>query len=358
VFRRTLALLSLATIFVTPSTAAGASCTGSWTALPLRSHHFPEGVATITQDDAWLIAWDRMGPYEDDQGFAYHWDGSAWTRLPTPDPGTGEHLRGVGAIATDDVWIVGTWQETYHIHAYAVHWDGVRLTSVPIEAGRFPDLNAVDGVAADDVWAVGDVYADGEYRSVTMHWDGIEWTEVPTLQRQRRTNYLRDIVAIASDDVWAIGAYSVPHEGFRPLALHWDGVKWSKTDAGAAGSFRAVAATPRGRVWAIGGNSKGLLAERWNGRGWKVMPAPDDTEGGTVIESVSAVAGNEIWAAGSFEYRSSFFRWDGTAWHVEQALTRPSQPLESVDSLPSGVSFAAGYTPRGGILALRRCPAV
>jgi hypothetical protein len=353
VLRRTLLLLlSLITISVTPSAAAVASCTGSWTDLPIRSHHNPEGVAAITQDDAWLVAWDT-GSDEQPHGSAYHWDGAAWIRVPTPNPGTGEELRGVGAIAADDVWIVGR----RYLHPYTVHWDGTRLTSVPIDAGRFAELEAVDGVAADDVWAVGTHFADGEYRSVTVHWDGAEWTEVPTPQPERATSFLADVEVIASDDVWAVGLSKLPRELGRPLALHWDGVSWSRTSAGPTGSFHAVAATPRGRVWAMGAGRHGQLAERWNGSEWKVMPTPDAGRG-TFFNSVSAVAGDEVWAAGSAGYRGSLFRWDGTAWQVEEVPGQPYTPLVSVDSLPTGVSFAAGTTNRDDILALRRCPAV
>ena len=352
--RRTLAFLALAaTSLVAPPAAAGTSCTGSWTVLPLRSHHFPEGVAAITEDDAWLIAHD-FGPDEQGQAFAYHWDGSAWTRIPTPAPGRAEALSAVDAIATDDVWMVGTWQ-TFPQHPYTVHWNGSHLTNVPVEAGRYAELEAVDGVAADDVWAVGTHFADGKYRSVTVHWDGVEWAEVPTPQLDRATSFLTDVVAITRHDVWAVGASKLPGELGRPMALHWDGASWSRTKAGPTGSFVTAAATPRGRVWAIGSDGHGQLAERWNGSAWKVMPTPDAGRG-TSIKSVSAVAGDELWGAGAAGYRASLFRWDGTTWQVEAVPRPPYVPLVSVDSLPTGVSFAVGTTNRDEILALRRCP--
>ena len=56
---------------------------------------------------------------------AEHWDGSAWTRIPTaPDADLGE-LYGVAAVASDDVWAVG--YTPYSIASrrpLIQHWDG------------------------------------------------------------------------------------------------------------------------------------------------------------------------------------------------------------------------------------------
>jgi hypothetical protein len=40
---------------------------------------------------------------------ALHWDGTAWTQVPFPDPagGIGGSLRGIKAISATDAWAVG-----------------------------------------------------------------------------------------------------------------------------------------------------------------------------------------------------------------------------------------------------------
>src|SRR3954454_23616981 len=71
--------------------------------------------------------------------------GLAWRMVPSPNV---VQLRGVAALATNDVWAVGGYPTTL-----IVHWDGTTwsVVSSPPTGG---ELNAVAAVAANDIWAV------------------------------------------------------------------------------------------------------------------------------------------------------------------------------------------------------------
>src|SRR3954452_5628943 len=106
--RRCLLLAALLVLSVAP--AAGAACTPAWRSLappsPGSYVNFFGGVSALSANDAWAV-----GEYDDLTGplhsFASHWDGTGWTVVPTPNPGSGGVLDGVAALAPDDVWAVG-----------------------------------------------------------------------------------------------------------------------------------------------------------------------------------------------------------------------------------------------------------
>src|SRR5438093_1432772 len=59
-----------------------------------------------------------------------HWDGSSWTRVPSPSPGDLHPLFGVAAVATNDVWAVG-WQQTNSVDTTLIeHWNGIAWSVV------------------------------------------------------------------------------------------------------------------------------------------------------------------------------------------------------------------------------------
>ena len=58
-------------------------------------------VSAVATDDVWAVGLRGLGT------LAIHWDGTAWTIVPTPTPEGIADLAAVVALATDDVWAVG-----------------------------------------------------------------------------------------------------------------------------------------------------------------------------------------------------------------------------------------------------------
>lgn len=89
-----------------------------------------------------------------------HYDGRSWTEIPARNPGTaGQELVGVVAIASNDVWAVGTYDDGVAEHPMAQHWDGTRWRLVRAEdapgSPAADSLLAVDASSRTNVWAVG-----------------------------------------------------------------------------------------------------------------------------------------------------------------------------------------------------------
>ena len=59
-------------------------------------------VAAVSADDAWAVG---AGMFN--RALIEHWDGAAWTRVPSPDPGGGTVLNGVAALSATSAWAVG-----------------------------------------------------------------------------------------------------------------------------------------------------------------------------------------------------------------------------------------------------------
>jgi hypothetical protein len=73
-------------------------------------------VAARSATDVWAVGTrqDRSGAIPIDRTLTEHWNGSAWSVVPSPNVGGNDNLlNGVGA-ATGDVWTVGSSEVTAH----------------------------------------------------------------------------------------------------------------------------------------------------------------------------------------------------------------------------------------------------
>jgi len=91
-------------------------------------------------------------------------------------------LRRVGS-GPNDVWAVG-WDGTI------LHFDGAAWSSMP--SGTTDPLQAVRGTAANDVWIV------GQGGSI-LHWDGATWSKAKGGGETSLTG-----LAVASQHAWAM----------------------------------------------------------------------------------------------------------------------------------------------------------
>ena len=56
----------------------------------------------LAANDAWAVG------HVNDQTLTIHWNGTAWSIIPSPNPGISfNNLAAVAAIAPNDVWAVG-----------------------------------------------------------------------------------------------------------------------------------------------------------------------------------------------------------------------------------------------------------
>jgi hypothetical protein len=299
----------------------------------------------------------------------------SWQRVPSPNVGGAtlltNQLLAITSISEHDVWAVG-WSQApdrppYVRNTLIEHFDGSAWTIVPSPnrpGHDFNVLHAVSGTSASDVWAVG-VSHGGllPSRTLIQHWDGIQWRIVPSPSPDDQLNELRGVAAIAPDDVWAVGYRSgtQTREPIETLVLHWDGIAWTRVASpnlsGGANQLFGIAALSPDDIWAVGSGAGGALAMRWDGSAWGLVPVPPDT--GLSSEFLNGVAGratNDVWAVGQgrgFFVNQPFATiryWNGVHWtdKVCYARSTSNPPPDHEGGGPgaylTGVSAANGHS--------------
>ncbi len=187
-------------------------------------------VAAISATDVWAVGF--TGPASEGnshQTLIEHWNGTAWTRVPSPDVAGGYNvLNGVTATSSRNVWAGGATGFTGHDTTLIEHWDGTAWTVVPSPT---PTGDAqVLGMSATrrtDAWAVGMARGDTcDPRCITFieHWNGTAWTPVPS--PSPGTGYLDALFGVSATgrhNAWAVGTIGYS----RTLMVHWNGRTWS-----------------------------------------------------------------------------------------------------------------------------------
>ena len=224
---------------------------------PSMSGGYLQGVAAVSTSDVWAVGLNFAAVNET---VAEHWNGSTWIRVSTPDPGSEDNsLEGVAAVAANDVWAVGWFgAPSGNDQTLVLHWNGTTWSIVP-SPNVGSETNRLFGVTAagpTDLWAVGEYYVSGQSRTLAMRWDGSTWTVSPTPSKVPGTNRLLEAAVAANGQVWAVGYYEDARAHSFPISLRWDGATWTlfkgTLTAGSTGSFRDVAASPDGDLWAVG----------------------------------------------------------------------------------------------------------
>jgi hypothetical protein len=109
-------------------------------------------VTATSSTNAWAV-----GEYvtsQTDHTLIEHWNGTAWTQVPSPTPGGPVlSLSGVAASSASDAWAVGDYGTTTApaTHTLVEHWNGTAWTHVPSpDPGGTGNTNSLTAVAARD----------------------------------------------------------------------------------------------------------------------------------------------------------------------------------------------------------------
>lgn len=220
-------------------------------------------------DDIWAVgsqATQAPPPSATGQALAARWNGSGWDRFQPEPLVTGGRAyntpRDVAGVSADDAWAVGTAQQTgvggFGPTAYITRWQGERWELVDIGLREVAQLSDVVAIASDDVWAVGSITTtDLGSQPLILHWDGSDWEIVDTPVLPDGRADLRAVAARSATEIYASGTDADP-DGFpRALMLRYDGTSWQRVDVatptdGVQQWFRTMSVTPSGDVWAMG----------------------------------------------------------------------------------------------------------
>ena len=349
-----------------PAGASVATC-GSWTGAqppsPGSVDNLLEGVAVLTPCDAWAVGSDT-GSSGLSQTLAEHWDGSAWTVVPSPDvAGLNNQLDGVRAVSAADVWAVGvSFVDGGEERTLILHWDGHTWRQVTSPSpGTAAWLNAVGAVSATNAWAVGFLDNGGVGQPLILHWNGQKWAQV-TSPHPGTGGTLSGVAAASASNAWAVGVYfnGTADQGFM---LHWNGQMWARqaipNPGGTAqnGFLNDVAANgASGKAWAVGFDETGTgdktLILAWTGTKWAQQPSPTPGSGAFLDGAATTAAGN-AWAVGSSNNgttgTSLVLHWNGTTWAQEASPSPgPQTGLLAVAASAASNAWAVGrFTDNG-----------
>jgi hypothetical protein len=267
-------------------------------------------VAAISASDVWAVG---FAPTSSGSILILHWNGAVWSVIPNPiSPMPLTNLAALAAISSNDVWAVGTGTIGDEDATATLHWNGTAWSVVPSpNVGPEVDntLAGVAAVATNNVWAVGTQQPTSltDPHTLILHWNGSAWSIVPSPNDGGNTvdNHLLAATAVASNDVWAVG-----FSGFGTLSEHWNGTSWSVVDtpdvAGGETLFLdSAVALSSTNVWAVGEffqtrkSRSRTLTDMWNGSNWIVVPSPNVGSSHNELFAVTATPTQTLWAVGT-----------------------------------------------------------
>jgi hypothetical protein len=284
-------------------------------------------VSTLALTDTWAVGTYTRPSDRTGHSLTEHWDGQQWTVVPSPDADPRFNLlEGVTAIAADDVWAVGYYRRPNGPEqALIEHWDGAAWSLVP-SPPVFTDTNILRSVAAvapDDIWAVGYYCCvQGWTRPLIEHWDGSTWSVIPSPTAGPKNTEFWDVTVFSAHDIWAVGGFTDSTGDMFPLSEHWDGTAWqivpSPPPYNPYGNydtyFRGIAGSGPNDIWAVGWQWSGALIEHWDGVSWTILPVG----GWGLLLGVTALSPTDAWAVGYNPQPGRNFaltlHWNGICW--------------------------------------------
>jgi len=267
---------------------------------------------------------------------AERWTGSAWRVQSSPDGPRYSSLQAVSCPAGTSCTAVGS---------PVMAWDGARW-SITRPASL---LTAVSCAGARSCMAVGQT-APG--RAGYASWNGRAWRAgpVPGPPQRGLTVTVAGVSCTSAVHCVAVGDYSSgttaqPAPGsYRDeiLAEAWDGRSWRLLPAagpGRADQLSAVSCTSPANCTAVGSSAGQFpLAEHWNGRTWQVQPVPAPGRiGYTQLTAISCGSPARCMAVGTYQGLPIAESWEGGAWRWQWL---PGPPAAGHSARLSGVSCA------------------
>lgn len=178
----------------------------SWTvvpgvATPNNGIEFLKGVTIAPDGTVWAVG--TVGKAVAPEGFRLtafveRFTGGAWQSLPVPatNPSFSANLNAVSAASANDVWAVGA----VGSQALAEHWNGTAWSIVPTPAVAGVVLKGVQAVGPNDAWFVG----DQSLATVSAQSNGTTTTIQPTPSGSQRGDLSG--VAAVGHTLYAVGS--------------------------------------------------------------------------------------------------------------------------------------------------------
>jgi len=276
------------------------------------------GASARTSTDAWAVGEQFAAAGQaPPPPVSYHWNGSAWSLVPTPTLGVSSALRGVSASTATDAWAVGFSLLGRRDYGTLIeHWNGTAwsVNSSLVVTGSFAELTGVVDLSPTDAWAVGVGGSDG----LLEQWNGSVWSSVALPDPNFTPGTGESISASSASDIWVVGSTVNATTGATTgEALHFNGTAWSVVPMHTGAS--AVTDISPNDAWAVGGAS----IEQWNGNVWSTVPSP--SPGADLgLTGVAARGPDDVYAVGDNipsvnggVVQGVILRWNGSTWSAD-----------------------------------------
>lgn len=164
--------------------------------------------------------------------FSLHWNGSTWSVVQMPKVTGSDNLlayefSSIDALSPTNVWAVGGSGDNVigiggsPSNTLIEHWNGTAWSIVPSPSpGTNAALTGVTSSSASNIWAVGyDTPAGAtQPQTLTLNWNGTAWTTVAS-PNQGSPSVLTSVSTTPGAAIaWSVG-YSGTTGSFSPLAL-------------------------------------------------------------------------------------------------------------------------------------------
>src|SRR5579859_6995648 len=312
------------------------------------------GVTALSSNNVWAVGkYGNSGQYG--QPLIIHWNGTAWSTISSPTFAFGGQLTAIAAVSANDIWVAGSASPNQTVNAGLLeHWNGASWTVVsspnPPNTPYGPAVVALAAIATNDVWAIGSYQNQaGTSQTLAMHWDGSTWSIVATPNPPNAAYgaSFDGVAARASNDAWAVGYFTTdPNTGnSQSFIEHWNGSAWSivaNPNRGTSTVLFSVSAVPGALgVWAAGEYFDATtsawypLTERWDGRVWSIIHTPTASAALTSgLGAIAAITPTDVWAVGGFSVSASIHK--GTRGRSAMSSTGPH-------ALSDVAPFSAAY---------------
>jgi hypothetical protein len=210
------------------------------------------GIAAVSANDVWAVGLYFSATVTQARTLIEHWNGSAWSVVSSPNVGAnGNSLGGVSAVSANDLWAVGYYMNSPGINrTLTEHWNGSAWSVVPSldPGGNSDSLTGVAAVSAGNVWTVGsyDTGTPAATQTLVEHWNGSRWSVVSSSSPGTNGNLLNAVAAVSANDVWAAGRYQ--SGTYRTLVEHYPSACLTPTSTPTPGLAYTPTATPTGSL--------------------------------------------------------------------------------------------------------------
>ena len=155
---------------------------------PSPSDNYLWDVSAASPADVWAVGDFYTNMRGNEHTLVLHWNGKQWSKVPSPNPSPIlSGLQAVDTVSSSEAWAVGSAgyvdEHAETVRTITLHWDGAAWSVVPSPNPSAVDneLAGVGATSSSDAWAVGyEQTDDGVNASLTLRWDGTSWSQVPS----------------------------------------------------------------------------------------------------------------------------------------------------------------------------------